>query len=130
LAQRRVQQASASERNGVSSAQAGALFLLGAREGMLIGDVARALGVGAAAISGLVDRMEAAGLVQRTPAPEDGRAVRLVLTDRGREARERAKARAATVNQRLTQGFSDDELDVVARWLAAAAERFAKEIDE
>ena len=126
VAQRRVQQWSTDDRSGVTSSQSGVLFLLGAKDGALIGDVAKALGVGPSGISGLVDRMEAAGLVRRSPDPQDGRAVRLELTDHGWAVREEAKARAAVINERLVEGFSDQELDVVARWLTHVGERFSK----
>ncbi|HEY2573210.1 MAG TPA: MarR family transcriptional regulator [Verrucomicrobiaceae bacterium] len=36
-------------------------------------------------LTGLLDRLEDAGLVQRTPCPNDGRAFRVRLTTRGRE---------------------------------------------
>ena len=118
------------DRRGVTSAQAGVLFLLGAKDGALIGDVAKSLGVGPSGISGLVDRMEAMGLVRRTPDPEDGRAVRLELTARGRAERDEAKTRAAAINARLVEGFSEQELDVVARWMTQVGERFRKGNDE
>lgn len=126
LAQRRVQQWSQDDREGMSSAQAGVLFLLRPSEGVPIGDVARALGAGAAGISGLVDRMEAAKLVRRESAPDDGRAVRVMLTERGRVLRDKAKARAAAINGRLTEGFSEEELRIVARWLTDVCDRFKK----
>ena len=130
LANRRVQQRPLEQGQGVTSAQAGALFLLGAKDGALIGDVARALGVGPSGMSGLVDRMEGAGLVRRVPDGTDGRAVRLVLTEDGWAAREVAKERAAVTNARLTDGFTDVELDTVARWLSTVAERFKKGTEE
>jgi DNA-binding MarR family transcriptional regulator len=130
LAQRRVQQWSLDDRRGVTSSQSGVLFLLGAKDGALIGDIAKALGVGPSGISGLVDRMEAAGLVRRAPHPEDGRAVRLELTEQGWVARDAAKARAAAINARLVEGFTEQELDVVARWLTHVGDRFRKGNDE
>lgn len=130
LASRRVQQRPLEQGQGVTSAQAGALFLLGAKDGALIGDVARALGVGPSGMSGLVDRMEGAGLVRRVPDGTDRRAVRLVLTEDGWAAREVAKERAAVTNARLTDGFTDVELDTVARWLSTVAERFKKGTEE
>ena len=36
-------------------------------------------------VTNAVDRLEAAGLVERSPHPEDGRAVLVSLTDAGRE---------------------------------------------
>lgn len=130
LANRRVQQRSSEQEHGTTAAQAGVLFLLGAKNGALIGEVARALRVGPSGLSGLVDRMEAAGLVRRAPDGKDGRAVRLALTDQGWAAREVAKKRAATANALLAEGFSEDELDIVARWLSTVADHFKKGTEE
>jgi DNA-binding MarR family transcriptional regulator len=127
LAQRRAQQWVEADRHGVSPSQAGVLFLLRSPDGMLIGDVARTLGVGPSGMSGLIDRMEAAGLVRRVTEPDDRRAVRLKLTDSGVAARERARTVAADLNARLSQGFSEEELDVVSRWLTAVSNRMTQE---
>lgn len=130
LAQRRLHRWSVGKRHGVTASQSGVLFLLGGKSPALIGDIAKALGVGLSGVSGLIDRMEAAGLVRRAPDPEDGRAVRLELTDLGRTARDEAKARTAAINVRLVEGFTEQELDVVARWLTHVGDAFKKEQDE
>lgn len=130
LAQRRLQRWTQSEVVGLTPAQSGVLFQLNSERGVLIGEVARTLGIGPSGISGLVDRMEAAGLVHRAPDPADGRAVRLVLTEQGQAAREVAKPLAASINALLVAGFSDSELDVVARWLTHVSESFKKELEE
>ena len=130
LAQRRLQQWTQSVEAGLTSSQSGVLFQLDSNQGVLIGEVARNLGIGPSGISGLVDRMEGAGLVRRVPDEADGRAVRLVLTEQGRAAREVAKRMVATINARLSQGFSDSELTVVARWLTHVSDSFKKEPDD
>ncbi len=129
IAQRRVQHWTREKYGDVTAAQAGVLFLLGQADGVLVGDVARSLGVGAPAATGLVDRMEVADLVERRPDDRDGRAARLFLTAKGRTAQVAAKARAQEINAKLVDGFSDAELDVVARWLVNVRERFSKEMD-
>ena len=48
-------------------------------------DIAQQLKVSATRVSRLVDRAEAAGLVERLPDPHDRRAQRLVLTDGGQQ---------------------------------------------
>lgn len=126
VAQRRVQQWGREPGETLTPAQAGVLFTLILDEGAPMGEIARALGMGAPGLSGLVDRMEAAGLVRREPDPRDGRAARVFLTDAGRTAREAARARAGAVNARLVEGFTEEELDVVARWLTHVGERFNK----
>lgn len=48
-------------------------------------DLARHLGLDKSTVSGLVDRAARRGLVERVADPADGRAVRVALSDRGRE---------------------------------------------
>ncbi|PXA82757.1 MarR family transcriptional regulator [Caulobacter sp. D4A] len=124
--QRWIEAKLAADRHGLTSAQSGVLFYLGGADGALIGEAAEALDLAPSAMTGLVDRMTRAGLVERRPDPKDGRALRLHLTDHGRAAREEAKAGLAHLNAHLTEGFTDDEIAVVARWLASLQTKFPK----
>ena len=127
VAQRRVQRFVASQPpKGVTATQAGLLFVLGRRDGVLLGEAGAALDLGMPGISGLVERTVEAGLIEKRADPEDGRAWRLWLTPSGKRARERAKAGAAELNARLMEGFTDAEIDVVARWLASVQKKFPK----
>lgn len=127
VAQRRVQRVVAGQSpRGVTAAQAGLLFVLGQRDGALLGEAGAALDLGMPGISGLVERTVEAGLVEKRADPDDGRAWRLWLTASGRRALERAKAGAAALNARLMEGFTDAEIDIVARWLASVQQKFPK----
>ena len=127
VAQRRVQRVVAGQSpRGVTAAQAGLLFVLGRRDGALLGEAGAALDLGMPGISGLVERAVEAGLVEKRPDPDDGRAWRLWLTASGRRALERATAGAAALNARLMEGFTDAEIDIVARWLASVQQKFPK----
>jgi DNA-binding MarR family transcriptional regulator len=107
----------ARDEGGLTGTQAGLLFMLGKDGGVLIGEAAETLDVAPSAMSGLVDRMERANLIERRADARDGRAQRLYLTDAGRLGREKAKAALAELNDRLADGYSEAELAVVARWL-------------
>lgn len=127
VAQRRVQRhLAAISADVVPPAQAGLLFVLGKQDGALMGEAGAALDLGPAGISGLVDRMTAAGLVERRADPADARALRIFLTARGRKALVRAKDIAHETNARLTDGFSAQEIDIVARWLTSIQGKFPK----
>lgn len=112
---------------GISGAQAGLLFVLAARDEAAIGEIAQALDVAPAAVTNLSKRMQAAGLVERVGDAFDARLTRLRLTAAGREAGDRARAVLAQLNARLTEGFSEDELQVVARWLEHSARVMGEE---
>lgn len=133
VAQRRLQrwmeQQMAAEK-GLTSAQSGVLFYLGRNDGALIGDVAAALDLVPSAMSGLADRMERAGLVERRPDSADGRAWRVYLTETGLAMRKRAVTRTQALNARLMEGFSDKEIEVVARWLTSLQDKFPKDISK
>ena len=109
---------------GVTAAQAGLLFFLGSNDGALMSEAAAALHMGAPGMSGLADRTERAGLIERRPDETDRRASRLWLTETGRAARQRSKTGMKALNAKLTEGFTAAEIDVVARWLASLQTKF------
>ena len=109
--------------DGISSAQAGLLFLLASRnEPATVGDIAKGLQVAPAAVTNLSKRMQAAHLIERVDDAADGRVTRVRLTAQGLDASRQAHAVLQDLNARLTAGFTQDELDVVGRWLAQVAD--------
>src|SRR5215475_9452618 len=130
VAQRRLQRHLAGEGGAVTAAQSGLLFVLGKRDGVPMGEAGAALDLGMPGMSGLVERTVAAGLIEKRADPDDGRAWRLWLTPAGRRALARAKAGVAELNARLTKGFSESEIDVVARWLRHVQTEFPKGDEE
>ena len=127
VAQRRVQRfVAAQPPKGVTATQAGLLFVLGRRDGVLLGEAGAALDLGMPGISGLVERTVEAGLIAKRADPDDGRAWRLWLTPSGRRALARAKAGAAELNATLMERFTNAEIDIVARWLASVQRKFPK----
>jgi DNA-binding MarR family transcriptional regulator len=132
VAQRRVQRwlAAQAPKGGLSAAQSGLLFVLGRRDGVLMGEAGAALDLGMPGISGLVDRMIEANLIEKRADPNDGRASRLWLTAAGRKALVRSKAGVAELNARITEGFTDAEIEIVARWLGGLQAKFPKGEDQ
>ena len=132
VAYRRVQRhvAALTKDRGVTSAQSGLLFVLGRRDGALMGEAGAALDLGMPGISGLAERMADAGLIEKRADPDDGRAWRLWLTGAGRKALARSKAGAAELNRQLMDGFTEAEIDIVSRWLTSVQGKFSKGDDE
>jgi DNA-binding MarR family transcriptional regulator len=132
VAQRRLQRflAAQTQAGGVTAAQSGLLFVLGKRDGALMGEAGAALDLGMPGVSGLAERMAEAGLIEKRADPDDGRASRLWLTAAGRKALARSKVNVTELNARLTNGFSKDEIDTVARWLSHVRTSFPKGDDE
>ncbi len=104
---------------GISMVQVGALFFLVENPGCLHRDLATALGIQPAGVSGLVDRMETAELVTRKPSPTDARAQHLHVTAAGKRIAAKAGPVVRALQADLATGFTDAELDVVARFLTA-----------
>jgi len=93
------------------------LFALAQADGMTMGQLATTLDLAASAVSGLVQRMEALDWVARHPCPQDGRTQRVWLRPAGLALLPLLRQATARINHRLTQGFTDTELQTVARWL-------------
>src|SRR2546423_8868381 len=102
VAQRRLQRwlVAQAPRGGVTAAQAGLLFVLGRRDGVVMGEAGAALDLGMPGISGLVDRMVEAGLIEKRVDPNDGRGRGPRPTPPGGEGRARAEARGGPPNAR------------------------------
>ena len=124
-AQRRLQLWVAAEQARVASltgaapspAQAGVLFVLRETDGATMGELAKALDLVPSAVSGLVQRMEALGWVQRQTCAADARTQRAWLQPAGREQLPALREALVRINGQLTEGFSEAELQTVARWL-------------
>lgn len=112
---------------GLSSAQAGLVLFLGKSDGAGIGDAAEALDVAPSAMTGLVDRMTRAGLVERRPDPRDGRGQRLHLTEQGWSARNDAVRVLGELNARMGEGLSEADARTIARWLESVTTKLTKE---
>ncbi|MBD7994544.1 MarR family transcriptional regulator [Arthrobacter sp. Sa2CUA1] len=103
---------------GISAAAAGVLFHVAAHPAATTGQVADALHGSAAGTSGLLARMESAGLIHRTLDPDDRRSIRISLAPAGKDTMNDVQQAVIDLNGLVTDGFSVQELDTVARWLA------------
>jgi MarR family transcriptional regulator, transcriptional regulator for hemolysin len=73
-------------------------------------DLARAIGIEGPTLTHHLDALEESGLVVRTRDPEDRRAVRLELTDAGREKHGELMQAVIAFNRRLRSGLDDAEI--------------------
>lgn len=98
---------------GITSQQGQLLCVLMAQPyGM--GELGAVLGLAKSSLTGLVDRTERNGLVRREPDPQDMRAVRVVLTPQGSGLAEEFYAETCRRVERLPDGLSAAERDVLA----------------
>ncbi|HEY0187549.1 MAG TPA: MarR family transcriptional regulator [Cellulomonas sp.] len=83
LVQRQI--SAVADRNGMTPMQARMLGVLTAGPRRMA-ELAQGLGIEKAAMTGLVDRAESRGLVERTAVPGDRRSIHVVVTDAGATA--------------------------------------------
>lgn len=98
-------------RSGLTAAQVSVISLLGTNSEMTLGDLSRELELSHSTVSGIVDRLQAKGLVVRKPSPDDRRYVQISLAehvasqapalgDEGPTGRLEAVLKAATAEER------------------------------
>ena len=73
-----------------------------------------------AAICRMLDSLERDGFLERRPSKTDRRAGEVVLTEKGREAFETWDSQLRQLEDRMLQGFSGQERDQLADFLARA----------
>jgi DNA-binding MarR family transcriptional regulator len=88
--------------SGLTPARLSALSVVVFAGPLTVGDLAAAEQVRSPTMTSLVNGLEAAGLVARRADPDDGRAVQVVATAKGRRVLQRARARrVAALTERL-----------------------------
>lgn len=97
--------------HGISFAGYEALVLLvfSSRGSLPLGKMGERLQVHPTSVTSIVRRLAAAGLINRLPHPEDGRAVLAEITPAGRELVERATADLVTAGFALN-GLDEDQM--------------------
>lgn len=109
---------------GVTSAQLAVLHLVHERPGGSAADVARALRVRKSAMSGVLARLDDAGLVRRSADDGDGRRAVLSLTARGERVRVASRATTASLQRELLEELDAAELATIERFLARTIARY------
>lgn len=94
--------------HGVTPAQFAVLMALWERDGQSGAEVGARLQIDSATVTGVLDRLEAAGLVERRACPADRRVQRLHVTTRGRAARPALEAAMDEVNAAVARDLGAD----------------------
>ena len=102
---------------GLSAQQAFVIILLGEDRGETAADMCRTLAHDAGAMTRLIDKLEAAGLVRRTRGSRDRRSARLELTKSGRAMYSQVMRVQVDVLNRMLRGLSRTEVRTLERLL-------------
>jgi DNA-binding MarR family transcriptional regulator len=108
----------------VTLPQATVLFLLLEKDGRMMSELGRFLGVDNSAMTGITDRLEKAGLVRREIKSEDRRALLIWITPEGRNEAKRAETIVRNVNDRIKEGFNTGQIEALKEVLGGIIERF------
>ena len=92
-----------------NGAQGRILYVLWQEDGVSISRIARQTGLANTTLTSMLDRMTAADLIRRVPAPKDRRAMRIVLTENARALRQDYERISQRMNELYYAGFSETE---------------------
>jgi DNA-binding MarR family transcriptional regulator len=98
---------------GVTSRQVTLLWLIRNRPGLTLRALAAEERISAPALSGHVDRLEKAGLIERARDDSDRRRVGLTLTEDGARLLKRVRARRTSWLADRLKGLEPDELEAI-----------------
>ncbi|MCP5374110.1 MAG: MarR family transcriptional regulator [Hyphomicrobiales bacterium] len=102
---------------GLTRAQWWVLAHLGRKDGQTQTDLADRMDLGAVTLSGLIDRLEAHGWVERRPDPKDRRAKRVWLTDKVADLQKTMSRRINEVNKTSMTGLDDEQIEQLIKML-------------
>jgi DNA-binding MarR family transcriptional regulator len=102
------------EQLGITARQATLLWLVKRSPGLSLAELAAEEGISPPALSGHVDRLERAGLIERVRSSEDRRRVGLRLTDEGTRLLRRVRARRTTWLTDRLGALEPAELEAIA----------------
>ena len=97
----------------VTASQSAVLFLLLRRGERRLGSIGEVLALGAPAVTGLINRMETAGLVIKRKDSSDKRGALVDLTEAGRRAAERADQVLRGFNAELDEKLGETDAAIV-----------------
>ncbi len=109
----------------ISRARLSALSVVVFRGPLTLGALAEAEGVRSATMTGIVNGLEAEGLVRRRQDDSDGRAVQVEATAKGRTLLERARAQRIELVASKLDDLTEDELGLLWRAAELLEARFA-----
>jgi DNA-binding MarR family transcriptional regulator len=107
------------EQLGVTARQTTLLWLVKRSPGLSLAELAAEEGISAPAMSGHVDRLERAGLLERERSSADRRRVGLRLTEDGERLMRRVRARRTTWLANRLRALEPAELEAVDRAIPA-----------
>ena len=95
--------------SGLTAGQPKVLDYLGLHDGSMQKDIAAGCQIDPATLTGLLNRMEEKGLIQRRVPPEDRRSFHVYLTEQGRDRQRLVRRTLEQMGDEVLAGFSREE---------------------
>jgi DNA-binding MarR family transcriptional regulator len=102
---------------GVTPVQQLILTVLGEEEVLSPAEISEKIAMDSATLSGVLDRMEEAGLTKREENPGDRRSIRVSLTAKAKKMQEDLAGQRTAINEELTEKLSLEEKLLLKRML-------------
>ncbi len=108
-----------SEKNidAFNGAQGSLLYILWQEDGIPIRELSRRSGLAVTSLTGMLDRMEAAGLIYRDRGDKDRRKILIFLTDNARSLENDYDEVTEEIENIYYKGFSEEEIDQCEKYL-------------
>ena len=107
---------------GLTSPQYFVFNALWMGDGISIGELGERVSLDSSTLTGIIDRMEKSGYLERQLNPQDRRSVLVFLTTKAREVGPHILEFADELDASLRQQFSEEEMDSFEQVLRALAE--------
>lgn len=109
----------------ITPGQFGVLALISANPGLSQSALARAVGIERSTMVAVIDALQGRNLVERRPSPVDRRSYALMLSEGGRELLAVLKPLVVEHEDRIGEGLSADEKEILLRLLKKLADKSA-----
>ena len=108
-----------SEKNidAFNGAQGSLLYILWQEDGIPIRELSRRSGLAVTSLTGMLDRMEAVGLIYRDRGDKDRRKILIFLTDNARSLEKDYNGVTEEIENIYYKGFSEEEIDQCEKYL-------------
>ena len=101
----------------VTRSQAWLLAYLSRSNGSTQSALAEQMNLGKVAVGGLIDRLEASGMIERRASPVDRRVNEIYLTDQGSDVVREIRRLTLNANKQMLDGFSVKEIKSLVKLL-------------
>lgn len=106
----------------ITPGQYGVLYCLWRQTATAPKDIAQILGLENSTISGVLDRMQKKGLIERVISPSDRRSIQVMLTEKGKALEEPVLDIISQVNEQVLSRFSSEDVHTLLNCLRTIGE--------